>query len=168
MELQRLIEHSRSSALARWWLNAVLRRMIPFNRPHGFRVVPMPSGGIRVVVPARRTNRNHIKGIHACCLATAAELCSGLALMEHLDPKHIRIIMKSLAMEYHYQAKSGAYAEYAPSAEELETRVAGPLRAGQAVLHEAEVRVCDSQGKHVATGRITWQMKPWDKVRTRV
>lgn len=168
MELQRLIERSRSSALSRWWLNAALRRMIPFNRPHGFLVVPIPSGGIRVTIPAWRTNRNHIRGIHACCLATAAELCSGLALMERTDPKRVRIIMKSLAMEYHYQAKSGAYAEYVPPVDELETRVAGPLLAGHTVLYEADVQVCDNRGKHVATGRITWQMKPWDKVRTRV
>lgn len=146
----------------------MLRMAIPFNAGHGFRVSPLPSGGIRVDVPMRRNNRNHIRGIHACCLATAAELCSGLALMEHVDPAQFRIIMRAITMEYHLQAKGAARAEYAPALADLERSLLGPLQVGEAVLFTTEVQLRDKQGHVLATGRITWQVKAWDKVRTKV
>lgn len=168
MELGPILSRSRNSAFTRWWMNIGLRWMIPFNRPHGFHVLPLPEGGIRVDVPYWRVNRNHIQGIHACCLATAAEYCSGLALMEHFDPKRYRIIMKSLTMDYHYQAKAKAHAEFAPTAKEIKDRVLRPLSCGDPVLFKAEVPLHDVIGNHLATGHITWQIKEWGKVRTKV
>jgi len=111
-------------------------------------------------------NRNHIRGVHACCLATAAEFCSGLALMEHVGADRYRIIMKTLRMDYLYQAKSAAIAEFVPTASELEHALLQPLRDGAAVLYTAEVPVDDVAGKRLAIGYITWQLKPWDQVRT--
>lgn len=168
MELAPLLAKSRNSAFTRWWMNIGLRWRIPFNRPHGFRVLPLQEGGIRVEIPDRRINRNHINGIHACCLATAAEYCTGLALMEHLDPKRYRIIMKSLAMDYHYQAKTGAHADFALSSSELQEQIIRPLGSGEPVLYTAEVPLHDVSGNHLATGRITWQIKEWGQVRTKV
>ena len=166
MNLPALLRSARTSAFRRWVLNMGLQRMIPFNRPHGLKVVPLESGGIKVLVPFWRINQNHIRGIHACCLATAAEYCSGLALMEHLDAKSFRIIMKSLHMEYHYQAKTAASAVFAPSAAEVGTGIRQFLERGEAALFVAEVPVHDDQGNHLATGSITWQVKAWSGVRT--
>lgn len=167
MDLRRIIERSRTSAISRWGLNLALGRMIPFNRPHGLRVRPLAKGGIRVEIPFRRTNQNHIRGIHACCLATAAEFCSGLALMEHVDPQRYRIIMKEIRMEYHFQAKSRAYAEFAPTREVLDEGLMRPLETGAPLLFVAEVPVHDIAGNHLATGKITWQIKEWAQVRTK-
>jgi acyl-coenzyme A thioesterase PaaI-like protein len=114
MNLPSALANARTSGLSRAWLNFILPWMIPFNRPHGFKVVPLPEGGISVQIPYWRINRNHIKGIHACALATAAEMCSGLSVLEHLDPKHYRLIMRSLHMDYHYQAKMNAVAPVLP------------------------------------------------------
>ncbi|MGV9011780.1 MAG: DUF4442 domain-containing protein [Flavobacteriales bacterium] len=166
MNLPGLLLSARTSGFRRWVLNMGLQRMIPFNRPHGLNVVPLESGGIKVLIPFWRINQNHIRGIHACCLATAAEYCSGLALMAHLDAKSYRIIMKSLHMEYHYQAKSAASAVFSPSAEEVETNIRKVVERGEAVLYVADVPVHDDKGNHLATGRITWQVKPWESVRT--
>ena len=167
MDLQAIIRRSRTSGFTRWWLNALLRWKIPFNQPHGFRVQPLRGGGISVRIPYWRINRNHIKGIHACALATAAEYCSGLALLEHLDAKKFRLIMKSLHMDYHYQAKADAHAVFAPSAEEIVAQVIEPLRNSDAVLYTAHVELHDVKGNHLATGLITWQVKAWEKVRTK-
>lgn len=167
MDLVRLLQRSRTSAFTRWWLNAGLRWKIPFNRPHGLRVRPLRDGGIRVEVPFWRVNRNHIRGIHACCLATAAEYCSGLALLEHLGPDRYRLIMKSLNMEYFFQAKARAHAEFAPSAQTIRELVSLPLESNESVLYVAEVHLHDEAGNHLATGRITWQVKDWRKVRTK-
>ena len=167
MDLPSLIRRSRASGLSRWWLNALLRWKIPFNQPHGFRVEPMPDGGINVHIPYWRINRNHIRGIHACALATAAEYCSGLTLLEHLDAKKYRLIMKSLHMDYHYQAKADALAVFAPSGEEIATQVIEPLKNSEAVLYTARVELHDVKGALLATGLITWQVKAWEKVRTK-
>lgn len=128
---------------------------------------PLRGSGISVRIPYWRINRNHIKGIHACALATAAEYCSGLALLEHLDAKKFRLIMKSLHMDYHYQAKADAHAVFAPSAEEIVAQVIEPLRNSDAVLYTAHVELHDVKGNHLATGLITWQVKAWEKVRTK-
>lgn len=167
MDLPLQIARARTSGFRRWLLNAGLRWSIPFNRPHGFRVVPQADGGIRVEVPFKRANRNHIRGMHACCLATAAELCSGLVLMSRLDPGRHRIIMGALRMDYHWQAKARVQAVFNLSGAELEQHLLQPLQAGGVALYTALVELHDAAGNHVATGRITWQVKPWKEVRTR-
>lgn len=168
MNLPRMLEGARRLGFRRWLLNAGLRWSIPFNAPHGFRVVPLPDGGMRVLVPYKRANRNHIRGLHACCLATAAELCSGLVLLGHLDPKRYRIIMPSLAMEYHWQAKGRAVAEFRISREDLQKQVLAPLQTEESVRYAATVEVKDESGRLLATGTIHWQVKAWDNVRTKV
>ena len=167
MDLAGTIRSARSSGISRWWLNTLLRWKIPFNQPHGFRVEPLPDGGIKVHIPYWRINRNHIRGIHACALATAAEYCSGLALLEHLDASKYRLIMKSLHMDYHYQAKANAHAVFAPSGEEISGQVIEPLNTSDAVLYTARVELHDVKENHLATGQITWQVKAWEKVRTK-
>ena len=168
MHLPSALANARSSILFRAWLNFILPWMIPFNRPHGFKVVPLPEGGISVRIPYWRINRNHIKGIHACALATAAEMCSGLSVLEQLDPTHYRLIMRSLHMEYHYQAKMNAAASCSPDPEVIRTTVVEPLKTTEAVDYTSTVLLKDDKGNHLATGTITWQVKGWGKVRTKV
>jgi acyl-coenzyme A thioesterase PaaI-like protein len=168
MHLPTLLSKARHSAFRRWWLRHALDLVIPFNRPHGFRVVPLPEGGIEVQVPYRRVNLNHIKGIHACALATASEMCSGLSVLEHLDPQRYRLIMRSMRMDYHYQAKTRARARCMPDPAALRREVIEPLAKGQAVDHTSVVEVHDAAGRHVCTGTITWQVKAWEHVRTKV
>ncbi len=167
MHLPTLLAKARTSGLTRWWLNAVMPWTVPFNRPHGFKVEPLPSCGISVRIPNWRINRNHINGIHACALATAAEMCSGLSVLEQLDPKKYRLIMRSLHMEYHYQAKQEALATCVPTVSEIEEKVVRPLQAQDSVEYTSTVMVNDKSGNHLATGTVTWQVKEWEKVRTK-
>lgn len=167
MNVPRLLANARLSTFARSWANLVLSFSIPFNRPHGFRVVPLKEGGISVEVPYWRINRNHIKGIHACALATAAEMCSGLSVLERLDPTQYRMIMRELRMQYHYQAKERTIAKAAPAEKEIEENVVVPLRTQDAAEYTSVVLLHDRTGNHIATGTVTWQVKPWSKVRTK-
>lgn len=168
MNLPHLLSKARTSRAWHWRLNFLLPWAIPFNRPHGFKVDPLPEGGIRVRIPNWRVNRNHINGIHACAMATATEMCSGLSVLEHLDPKQYRLIMRSLHMEYHYQAKQPAAATCVPSVAEIDERVVQPLATQDSVDYSSTVEVHDASGNHLATGTVTWQVKPWSKVRTKV
>lgn len=168
MNLPLLLAKARTSGAWRWRLNFLLPWLIPFNAPHGFKVHPLSAGGISVRIPYRRSNRNHIKGIHACAIATASEMCSGLSVMEQLDPKRYRLIMHSLHMAYHYQAKQPATAKCVPAVEEIAERVIRPLASQNAVDYSSVVEVHDDAGNHLATGTVVWQVKEWSKVRTKV
>ncbi len=168
MHLPKLIHNARRSGLGRWWLNTVLPFAIPFNRPHGFKVSPLKEGGISVSIPYWRINHNHIRGIHACAIATASEMCSGLSVLEQLDPKKYRMIMRSLHMEYHYQAKMKAVATCIPGADEIARTVVAPLAQQDAVDYRSTVEVKDVKGNHLATATVIWQVKEWSKVRTKV
>lgn len=167
MKLPAMLARARHSAFARWWLNMLLPWVVPFNRPHGFRVVPLVDGGMSVEVPNWRINRNHIRGIHACAMATAAEMCSGLSVLELLDPKRYRLIMRELRMQYHFQAKKRVRAVAATSGEDMTRTVLARLNHEDSVDHTSTVFLHDSAGNHIATGTVTWQVKPWEKVRTK-
>ncbi|MCB0795798.1 MAG: DUF4442 domain-containing protein [Flavobacteriales bacterium] len=166
MNLSKALSKARTSRVHRWWLQHLLNWSIPFNRPHGFHVAPLPGGGIRVKVPYWRINRNHINGIHACAMATAAEMCSGLSVLELLDPRRFRLIMRSLQVEYHYQARKAAYATSMPAQEDIERRVLEPLKHADKVTYASTVRIEDEDGTHLATANVEWQIKEWEKVRT--
>ncbi|MBL7963379.1 MAG: DUF4442 domain-containing protein [Flavobacteriales bacterium] len=166
MNIPVLLQAARRSRSARLKLDLMLPFAIPFNRPHGYRVRPLPEGGIRVHIPYWRVNFNHIRGIHACALATAAEMCSGLSVLEHLDPRQYRLIMRSLHMDYHFQAKRAAFAECRPDGAVIREQVVEPLRTDDRVEYQSTVEVHDVDGHHLATGTIVWQVKPWANVRT--
>ncbi|MFZ1686608.1 MAG: DUF4442 domain-containing protein [Flavobacteriales bacterium] len=168
MNLPSLLRSARTSSWKRFLLNQGLNFTIPFNSPHGFKVIPQPEGGIRVRIPWWHVNRNHIRGMHACALATGSELCSGLSVLEHLDPKRYRLIMASLHMDYHKQAKSTAFAQCTPTAADVQALVITPLATAESVRYTSTVEVHDALGTHVATGTVTWQVKEWDRVRTKV
>lgn len=166
MKLSTLLGKARHSAADRWLVNFLLPWLIPFNRPHGFHVVPLKNGGMSVQVPFWRINRNHIRGIHACALATAAEMCSGLAVIERLDPKVYRMILRELRIQYRYQAKKRVTASAPDVSRAIEEQVIVPLGTAESVEYSSVVELHDADGNHVATGTATWQVKPWSKVRT--
>ena len=167
MKLSSLLGKARHSAAQRGLVNFLLPWLIPFNRPHGFKVVPLRDGGMSVQLPYWRVNRNHIKGMHACALATAAEMCSGLAVIERLDPKQYRMILRELRMQYRYQAKQRVIASAPDLSNAIEEQVIAPLRLAESVDYTSTVELHDASGNHVATGTATWQVKPWSKVRTK-
>jgi len=165
--LQQQVAKARRSGLHRWLLNRVLLHTVPFNKPHGLRVVDIGADGMVVAARNRRSNRNHIGGIHACLLATLCEYVSGLSLLLKLDPRAYRIILKSICMTYHYQAKKDVTAAFSLPEDIFQQEVLIPLQQGDAIFRECEVEVYDTDRNHICTGKINWQIKPWDKVRTK-
>jgi len=149
-------------------LNLLLGRVIPFNRPHGFAIERIEADRIVTRAPYRRRNHNHIRGIHACAIATIAEFSSGLILLAKLDPSRYRLIMAKLEIEYLYQAKQKIFATTILDEQRLQEQILQPLQSGDAVSITQETLVTDQQGNQVAKARITWQIKSWDKVRTKL
>ena len=100
-DLEKLLSEAGASAFKRRIVNFVLARFIPFNQPHGFRISEVFDDGVKINLPYKRVNKNHINGIHACALATLSEYASGLTLARHLNRENVRLIMKDLKMTYH-------------------------------------------------------------------
>ncbi len=167
MDLDPVLASARASGRF-WKLNFILQRGIPFNARHNIKVVELTEERVSTRIPYKRKNFNHIKGIHACGLATVAEFCSGLALLQKLGSKKYRLIMATLRMEYHYQARSAATASFGISEEDIEQKVLDPLSSSGSVELECVVPVHDDKENHLCTAHITWQIKSWEKVRTKV
>jgi len=162
-----LLQKARTSPLQLRLLNLLLGRVIPFNRPHGFAIERIEKDKIVTRARNRRRNHNHIRGIHACAIATIAEFSSGLILLAKLDPARYRLIMSGLEVDYLYQAKQNIYATTTLDEQRLEEEILQPLQNTDTVSISQQTLVTDQQGNLVARARITWQIKSWDKVRTR-
>lgn len=168
MDFKKLFFQARDSAFYRALLNWLLGRMIPFNKPHQFEITEIGTDSLKVLLPYKKKNMNHIRGIHACAMATVTEFTSGLMLISKLDAKKFRLIMQRLEMDYHYQGKKDAYATYSLSDGWLDEHVYTPLKTADSVVVTCEVRIHDSDNNHLTTGKVYWQIKDWQKVRTKV
>ncbi|TRX57790.1 DUF4442 domain-containing protein [Fulvivirga sp. M361] len=164
-EITRKAQHSKFYL---WLLNQGLFKMIPFNKPHGFKIAEISDTRIKTFLPYRRSNFNHIKGIHACALATVSEFTTGFLLVSRLDPKKYRIIMQTLQMDYHYQGKMDAYGVFEIDDHWLDEQVYQPLTNSESTVVKCEVKIYDKQENHLSTGNVHWQVKPWDKVKTKI
>jgi hypothetical protein len=167
-DLQNIITKASHSSFYLWLLNKGLDFMIPFNKPHGFRITEITTETIKTKLPFKRRNLNHIKGIHACAMATISEYTTGLMILNKLDNKKYRIIMQKLQMEYFYQGKMDAYGEFSIDDEWVRTKVEAPLRTVDSVVIPCEIKLHDKNGNHLSTGTIFWQIKAWEKVKTKL
>ncbi len=168
MNFSKITEKAKKSGFYLKILNFGLNKMVPFNKPHGFKVVEIGDHHLKTLVPYRKSNFNHIKGIHACALATLSEFTTGFLLLAKLDPKKYRLIMQSLFMDYHYQAKMDAYGIFNISEKWLEEKIYMPLESIDKVVITCEVKIHDKEGNHLSTGNVNWQIKSWKKVKTKV
>lgn len=166
-DLLQYFQKAKKSSFHRWVLNIVLWKMVPFNKPHRIKVVEILEDGLVLEAPYVTSNKNHIKGIHACLLATLCEYVIGLNLMLHISPKEYRIILKSIQMVYHYQAKTSVRIKWGISKEVLENEIMGPLRTEGVIFKEFIAEVYDLNGNHICTGSVNWQLKDWKKVKTK-
>lgn len=162
-----ILRRAQTSSFFRWLLNAQLFRMIPFNNPHGFAVHCLSDWSVTTILPYRRVNHNHIRGLHACALATVTEFTSGLVLINHLDPKKFRIILKRLEMDYHYQGKMDAFGTFTITPEWLNEQVFTPLASAESVVVPCAVEIHDRDHNLLTTGVCHWQVKSWSRVKTR-
>jgi hypothetical protein len=168
MDLPKLFKKAQTSAFYRWILNNLLDRMIPFNKPHNFQLTEVGESHLKVLLPFKKRNLNHIRGIHACALATVSEFTSGLLLISKLDASKYRLIMKRLEMEYHYQGKMDVVASFSVTEEWLTEKIYNPLTEMDSVILPCEVKIHDIKGNLISVGKVFWQIKDWRKVKTKV
>ena len=149
-------------------LNFLLGRVVPFNRPHRFKIIEIDNNLVRTTAPYRRSNHNHIRGIHACALATVSEFSAGFLLMKNFSPADYRLIMSRMDIEYKYQAKKRVVSESRLSREQIDRDILKPLETAPSVDIKMRSDVVDDSGNLVAVAYTFWQIKRWDDVRTRL
>ena len=167
MNPAKIVEKAKTSAFYLWLLNWSFERMIPFNRPHGFRIIEIGDYHVRTKLPYKTQNLNHLKGLHACALATITEITGGFVFVMKLDPAKYRIILKQLEINYLYQGKSDAFGEFRISEEWISKNVIEPLKENESVEVVSEVNIVDAHGKQLTNGKTIWQIKDWTKVKTK-
>jgi acyl-coenzyme A thioesterase PaaI-like protein len=163
-----LIPRAKRSKLWLLVLNIILARTIPFNRPHGFRLHSIAQNKIEAFAPYRRSNHNHIRGVHACAIATVAEFSAGFLLLTRLDPTRYRLIMGKLEAKYFYQAKKDIIARADLADHVLQEKIVTPLKDQDSATIVMTTLIRDVAGNSVARVETTWQVKNWETVRTKV
>lgn len=168
MKLQALLQGAKESSWGLKKLNLALGIGIPFNKAHCIKVKSVDALKVETFIPYKRRNFNHIKGTHACAIATVSEFSAGLLLMNNLHADKYRIIMRSINVEYFYQCKKDAVATSQATDTEFATIKENLLSEEKGIYKEIETQVHDSEGQHIATAKTLWQIKAWDKVKTKV
>ncbi len=166
-EAAKILEKAKHSAFWLWVLNQAHLRMVPFNLPHRFQIMELSDHHLKARIPYRRSNFNHIRGLHACALATISEFATGFLLLSRLDIKKYRLIMQRIEMDYHYQGKMDAFAEFSTSDTWYQDEIIGPLQTSESVVVPCIVKIHDAKGNHLTTGKVFWQIKDWTKVKTK-
>ena len=167
IDLSKHLEAAQSSKWALRKLNIILGIGIPFNKPHGIKIVKVEPETVVTSIPLKRKNKNHINGIHACGLATTAEFCSGLVLLRKLNPADYRLIMQKIEVEYHYQAKHTCNARFELKDSVFKTEILKPLVTNGVAFYTCVIPVHDIKGNHVCTAYTRWQIKSWKDVKTK-
>ncbi|MCZ2443853.1 MAG: DUF4442 domain-containing protein [Flavobacteriales bacterium] len=163
----RLIEKAARSSFYRRILNIILWKKIPFNWPHRIVVTEILPDGFVLKLPYKRQNLNHLRGIHACGLATLSEYVAGLTLLRKIGSKHYRIIMQEMHMSYRYQGRKDVFAQFELTDDWVQSHVLSQLESNDAIFVELSVMVKDADQKHICTGMTKWQIKKWNKIRDR-
>jgi len=168
MNFRTLTEKAMHSSFYRWLLNMSMKYSIPYNIPHRLTIESISKIYIRTSLPLIYKNKNHLNGMHACALATIGEFTGGALLVSRLDPTKYRLILKELQMKYIYQAKSKVYAEYTISDSILQEDIIKPLQQQDAIEYTITIPVRDIDDKVICIATTIWQIKSWDKVKTKL
>mgnify|MGYP003387319764 CR=1 FL=1 len=159
--LEKVME--REDRVSRMAVENILKLAIPFNAPHRFHIVKLEKTEVQIELPNFKLNHNHVKGIHACAIATLGEFCAGLTLARNLGLSRYRLILAELEVKYHLQGRTTLTGKAKLSPEKLDA-LKTQLGSTEKVLFEHHTAVENAHGERVADVRTVWQLKDWNKV----
>jgi len=165
--LYALLQQSKSHPTSLWFLNKVINRYVPFNKPHHIKIKTVGHDFVETEIPYSKKNFNHVKGIHACAIATIGEFSAGLTLLCQFSPLTYRVILSRLSIDYLYQAKKPLIAKAILSTVDKES-ILKALSTQEKTLHDMQTDIIDIDRQKIAIVQSTWQIKDWKKVKTTV
>ena len=149
-----------------WLFSRLMQEVIPFNRTHGISIVEISHNSSKVYLPEKYKNKNHLRSMHACAIATAAEYVSGLNVVNSFDMKKFRLIMSRIEVDYVRRPDGFCFAECAISKDQM-SQINSELYTNGVSKFLLKSTVIDSKNERVAEATIYWQVKSWQKVRVK-
>ena len=133
---------------------------LPFNRPHRIRIASVSPDHLEIALPDRRTNRNHLGGMHACAMATALEFGSGASVLLEVGMQDYRIIMSRLEVDYLAKPKGDCVVRVQRNTPEVRglSGVLERLGVARVALNSS---LYDARGEHCAEAMMHWHLKAW-------
>lgn len=165
--LSHLIQKAENSPKYLWLLNRIINHAVRFNKPHGFQVIKITGDRVETFAPYHKKNFNHVNGIHACAIATVSELAAGILLMYHFSPQVYRIILSTIHIDYHFQAKKDITATASLMSSEKSDMVERLTKESK-TLQTVTTIIKDHDQQIIAAVQTQWQIKLWKDVRTKV
>jgi len=162
-QLEHILNKAYKNNFWLWILNKALNRIIPFNAPHKFYIDKIDLNNIQVNIPYIRKNLNHLKGVHACALATASEYACGFLLISRLSPSNYRLIMRNMHVDYVKQGKENLKVKFNLSEDRL-LEIKRRLEVSQQSLEIFEVEIRNAKGDLISIAKLEWQLKEWKMV----
>ncbi len=159
-KLDYILERAYKSSFWLGILNIAMFYTIPFNAPHRFRIKFLSKNKILIKIPYIRKNLNHLKGIHACALATASEYACGFLLISNLSPSKYRLIMRSMHVDFVKQGKGNLFVEFSLDDEILE-KIRTELEEKGQELYTYKVECRNEKGELISIATLEWQLKNW-------
>jgi acyl-coenzyme A thioesterase PaaI-like protein len=122
---------------------------VPHAARMGFRLRSLDAASITVEMPDRRSNRNHLRSLHAMALAHLGEYTSGLLLLYAVQPMGYRTILREYGIEYLAKARGT-----------ITGRAKVELPKGSLDRKDVVVKasLTDRSGEEVARVTATWRV----------
>jgi acyl-coenzyme A thioesterase PaaI-like protein len=149
-----------------WQLKILARvfdRIIPFNIPHGLSFISISDAEVKVKIPLKKKNMNHLKGVHACAIALIGEFTGGITIIRMFPVSEYRLILKSLNAQYLYQGRTDLIGRAVLKKEDVQ-RIHQALSSDSVCEQKMVTEIQDLNGKLVAKVTTTWQIKSWKQV----
>jgi acyl-coenzyme A thioesterase PaaI-like protein len=141
----------------------ILKIAIPFNAPHGFSIQSVEGDIVRIKIPNRKLNQNHLGGVHACAIATLGEFCAGMTIAKQLGLDEYRLILKQLSVDYLLQGRTDLIGESRLSNEQCDL-IKNQLSQNDKILVDQKTDIFNAKNELVAVVTTKWQLKNWNQV----
>ena len=141
-------------------LDRLMRVALPFNRPHRIGISMVTTDRVEVSLPDRRSNRNHLGGMHACAMATALEFGSGASVLLEVGMRDYRIIMSRLEVDYLDKPKGDCTVRVERNTPDIQG-LSGVLEKEGVARLALSSSLYDARGEHCAQALVHWHLKAW-------
>ena len=141
-------------------MDRLMRIALPFNRPHRIRIAAVTPEYVEVALPSRRSNFNHLGGMHACAIATALEFASGASILLEVGMRDYRIIMSRLEIDYTAKPKGHCTVRAQRNTPAIQGLTGVLEKEGVARIVQPS-SLYDASGEHCAEATVHWHLKAW-------
>ena len=144
-------------------LSKIFKKAIPFNDQHDFEIIEVTQDSVSTQCDYKRKNMNHLKGIHACAIATIGEYSAGLIISKKLGLADYRMIMKDIKVEYIKQARENVISTATLRDAQI-MDLKNELESKDKVEVVIESVIKNESSEVSAKCQTSWQLKTWETV----